>query len=253
MDEKVGYVAFVDVLGFTHLTGRETGLSEIKKYIETVSAFGRDDRFLQYVHSSDSVVITSPDDKDASYFAITKACSELFALLLTVDIPVRGAIACGPYIQHGNIVAGRPLVEAYKCEQSQEWAGIILTRSALEKVIREFGASFDAFRRNRKVGKVEFQDQMRWCQHVMPYQIPFRDPKAIEGVSRFEAWAILPVNAGANTPDLVRTSLDRSFETAERLVSLATDPSSQAKCQALKNFIGNARTYWAGREIIPDA
>jgi hypothetical protein len=134
----IGYVAFLDVLGFTAIV-RGENREPIDRYLECLkTVFEREENtHVDYVVFSDSIVITTHDDSDASLQGLLKRCSGLFGSLLAQGIAVRGAIAHGSFIasktQSGTFVAGRAIVEAYEFEGKQNWVGIMLAPSVIRK------------------------------------------------------------------------------------------------------------------------
>jgi hypothetical protein len=64
-------------------------------------------------------------------------CAGGVYLLLQNEFAVRGAIALGSFSRsddpNGTFVAGRAIIEAYNYEKIQDWIGIILSPTVLQK------------------------------------------------------------------------------------------------------------------------
>ena len=143
MKQLKGYVATLDVLGFSDLLQRDGYAQQLQNYMTCVNdvirpATGR----AKCVVFSDSIVLTSPEgsgkeDGDEVFDDMIRTCSAAFRALLKNGIPVRGAVAFGRYwreARQGSVfLAGRPIVEAYRCERSSNWVGILLCESVLHE------------------------------------------------------------------------------------------------------------------------
>jgi hypothetical protein len=126
-----GYVALLDVLGFTNLIGGENADQRVQAYLDCLKT-ATEGTEVDFVVFSDSIVLTATDEPDA-LFKVAGACSRLMHDLILQDIPVRGAIARGQILRDtvgDNVfVAGRAVVEAYHFEQQQDWIGVMLAPS----------------------------------------------------------------------------------------------------------------------------
>jgi len=137
-----GFVSLIDVLGFRQLVSRDDELSEVREYVEAVASILQDEKYkpLQFVLFSDNLVINTQDEKPASFFALIRACSDVFFNLAQHQIAVRGAVAHGmfmrsPNTQQGVVLAGRPIVEADHYQHCQDWVGIILAPSVVRQQV----------------------------------------------------------------------------------------------------------------------
>lgn len=144
MRQLKGYVATLDVLGFADLLQRDGYSHELKNYLTCVNEVIRPAKGkAECVVFSDSIVLTSPEEPDSDddgedvFADMIRTCSAAFRALLKNGIPVRGAVAFGRYwreARQGSVfLAGRPIVEAYQCERSSNWVGILLCPSVIHK------------------------------------------------------------------------------------------------------------------------
>lgn len=139
----LGYLAFVDLLGFS-TRASEPEVEEVLDAYERAVFDSIEDFGISSVATSDSVVLLAPGDGDdedelsgTSLWALCRVLSRLFFELCQHAIPFRGAVAHGAYVvrrpQNGFIVAGRPIVEAVAEEKRQAWLGITLCPSVLRR------------------------------------------------------------------------------------------------------------------------
>jgi hypothetical protein len=52
-------------------------------------------------------------------------------------MPIRGAITVGNIIVSGDIVLGKPIVDAYEIEKNQEWIGCTISSQAMRTLSKE--------------------------------------------------------------------------------------------------------------------
>jgi hypothetical protein len=139
-----GFVALLDVLGFSNMVSGENGPRKIFEYQTALEStlVDNDDEGLRYVAFSDTIVITTHGNRLEDFLNLANRCSALFASMLEREIPIRGSIARGFYArgtlqanQRGErsvFVAGSAVLEAYRFEQQQNWLGIMLAPSTVK-------------------------------------------------------------------------------------------------------------------------
>lgn len=245
-----GFVAFLDVLGFQDLLQRDERLKEVGDYIEAVQrAVSGGDGALQFTLFSDSVIINTRDNQDRSAERLFEACARIFGFLLLRHLPLRGAISHGSFIRSdetgaGTIVAGRPIVEAIRTEQRQDWAGVILAPSA----VRRFPDLITRTARGHGCHGLDDANALRsrlpWLLYLQQHQsVPmhteqFGDPDCNFG------YAVVPVPDGVNSPTSWQSHSSELLAAADRMRELAPDPKSQRKCRALRDFVANGQAMW---------
>jgi hypothetical protein len=235
-----GYIAFLDVMGFTSLVRRDHNANQIDKYLDSLNdIFGANNSGgrahpVQYVAFSDSIVLTTNDDSEESLQALFCSCSGVFGRLLGNEIPVRGAISHGSFTRSdtggGTFVAGAALIDAYQFEQKQDWVGIMVTPSVITKVSKlqnycEIGhaGSDEAYQ--------DILQRCRWAAFVQRCDcIPFHPtiPNNITGPSNYDGMAVVPSDGNAD-PILLAQSLGRNLQKLNRLRAIAPDSSAQMK------------------------
>lgn len=235
-----GYVAYVDLLGFT----QKSRIGDFGEF------FDRYDSALataletgpRYVVFSDSIVLYTDGDGVEELVAMVQACARLYYQLLKIEASPRGAIAWGPYSElrkgHGIVVAGRPLVEAVDYERRQNWLGIMLCPSVLLRNphIRKndpinLRPSFDP--------PTQPAEKAATGPFVLRHtNIPFHD---VGHTSLYDGCAVLP----NPLRHLDRKEAVRSLQEAEdllvRLHSIAPDPAAQWKIEQARAFVRGAR------------
>jgi|SRR5271168_3766126 hypothetical protein len=240
-----GYVALLDVLGFSALVGGDPSGEKIRRYLDCLrSATAK--RKVDFVVFSDSIVLTSEGDSPESLITIAEACSRLMADLLNKEIPLRGAIACGQYfrsrVANSVFVAGRAVIDAYQFEQAQNWIGIMLAPSALARV-PDLGKRCRVDQYASRESLADLRDRISWAAHIQPWGgIPFRASSPLEQPV-FDGFAVVPMN-GALEPSSLHESLKTSLGRLAWLRSLAPSPSAQQKYYETTRWLTGVHESW---------
>jgi hypothetical protein len=251
MEQHEGYVALFDVLGFTNLIARESHVKELEEYIGCVKNATQTPEGspkVQYVLFSDSIILTTTDPGEDSFKALIQACSHLFRSLLAGEFPVRGAIAFGSFFRSqedasGVFVAGKPIVEAYHVEKSQDWIGIKLGDSVIRK--------FPDLAKRCEIGAwqgdecAESEARLPWSLFVQKWQIPFQPaPHPLDHVY-MDGYAIVPTEGRDASPKNILETLSRCREHLDRIKSLAPDPKSQRKAHETDSWFNSLIGSWS--------
>lgn len=238
MKAFTGYVATLDVLGFSELLYREGYAQKLQLYLDTINDVIRPTHVkVECVVFSDSIVLTSTGGSDDSFRGLVSACSATIYELLRCGMPVRGAVAFGRYWREtsgGSVfLAGRPIVEAYRCERGQKWVGVILCPSVLHEQ-GNLGAVVDlASLTEDDVGDYGL------ALRVQPAAVPFRDDGAAMG--QLSAYAIVPL-AADDQPRRAYRTVRRVSGYLEDLRLKAPDPAAQGKYTASLTWLANVET-----------
>lgn len=142
------FVGLFDILGFSNMVendqleniwkayiGIRTSATFIKNNLESwlkqkiVNIRTFSDTFLIYTADHTN---KSQDDIDEYFNAVLGICEALFHSSNSYEIPIRGAITVGEIIVEEGIILGKPIVEAYKMEQSQNWIGCWIGDDAIK-------------------------------------------------------------------------------------------------------------------------
>jgi hypothetical protein len=242
-----GFVALLDVLGFRSLASDDGKGERLQIYLRILQtalepdAGGPDVAAIVF---SDSIVLTTEDDSNDSLQVLLRRCSRLFGQMLQQQIPLRGAVAHGPFLRQavpgGVFVAGRAIIDAFTFETAQDWIGIMIAPSAVKRVpeLRErckIGHSTD--------GLQGIRERLAWAAFVQPYPvIPFHKNHPLEE-NVFDGFAVVPSDGNPQPPAL-RESLDRSIKALNWLKFLAPDPAAQAKYRKSCEFLDLVYQNW---------
>jgi hypothetical protein len=245
-----GYVALLDVLGFTALVGSDEKGEAIAKYLDALNA-ATEGTGVDFVVFSDSIILTLPDETPEGLLIIACACSRLMYRLLTHRIPIRGAIAHGSYqrkkLKHGTFVAGKAVIEAYKLEQEQDWIGVALAPSALNKV-QNIGALTTITNSNYKPVIDEFMRNFNWATAIQYSNgIPFHWNSELE-IKQIDGYAITPTST-AQSPNEVVEIYDAILAHIHWMKLLSPNPDAQKKYTNTTGFINYCRTRWRNFSI----
>ncbi len=231
MIKKRGFVALVDILGFSDRVARDAELGGLDRYIDTVlsviNAYGQ----LRVILFSDTVVIYSLGDSEDDYAAVTKALSRLSHQLLMQEVPLRGALAFGPFArseqdQHGTVVAGQPIIEAHYFESRLQWIGVMLAPSVLRQLpdlASRTGVSGPGTGESPEAyfARASRAAIVQHCSGI---------PVESNGVSgTLEGYAIVPLADDAVTPEAIRTCMSTVLAKLRWLKQLAPEPRAQSK------------------------
>jgi hypothetical protein len=248
---QTGYVAFLDVLGFSALVASDVKGQRLGEYLGCLETALRSDGSegeVEAVVFSDSIVLTTRGDSESSLQALLKRTSQLFGLLLKKEIPIRGAISHGSFLRaeiaSGVFVAGKALVDAYRFEQAQDWVGIMLAPSARTQ-IRDLDSrcklEVNAF--STDYAK-QLQQRADWAAFVQDcFEIPFHSTVPLEDYKAYNGFAVVPTS-GDSKPSAVRDSVSSSLQVLNWLKSVAPDPAAQAKYQRTITWLYAVSNAW---------
>lgn len=93
-----------------------------------------------YLWFSDTFILIADDDSAASYAWIELGAKEFIKECLHALVPIRGAISVGSIIrsQDDRALLGKAFLDAHRFGEDQDWLGLLLTPTAIEKV-RSYG------------------------------------------------------------------------------------------------------------------
>lgn len=133
------WVCYLDILGFRKRLRRRGIADTVHWYYqsrEIVESQMRNKPRLHLRCFSDTFLIYSSDDGGASFAQIESAARWIVNLNLATRIPLRGAISYGElYVaEEDDIHIGNPLDEAYSHSENQDWIGLLVCRSATQRL-----------------------------------------------------------------------------------------------------------------------
>ena len=235
-----GYVAMLDVLGFSGLVrGGDQTERKFGDYLTCVQNATKDIR-VAYVVFSDTMVLTTEGGEAESLLTMAQACSRLFHDLLKVEIPIRGAIAFGNFfrstVADSVFVAGSSVLDAFWFEQQQDWVGVMLAPSARVRVPDLADRCKLQFPTS-----VEFQRRVEWAAVIQHCDsIPFHNE-----VNAFDGFAVVPRKCKPDAADLF-SSIKDAEKRLEWLRDIAPSPASQRKYRAALQWLSKIPADWRG-------
>jgi len=208
-EPKTGYIALLDILGFSDLIARDTQSEELQRYfdaIEVASAKGTAE--VEYVLFSDTIVMSTPSDTEDALLSLVRACSQAMHYLLKEGLPVRGAISHGAYFRSqspkGLLIAGPAFLDAYRFEKAQDWVGIAVATSVLRflpklKALCIFPISVPT----TPDELTAIRARLPWVRMVQPnHGIPWHTTDPF-GPSTMDGYAVVPTGPEWKASDMV--------------------------------------------------
>ncbi len=241
MQSIEGFVALIDVLGFSAMVQGPQGKDGLSHYLESVQEViepKETEGKLEFVLFSDSIVVSTRDLEAPSLAVLLRGCSRLLGALLEKEIPIRGAIAAGTFYRerssNGTFVAGRPIIEAYQVEQAQNWVGITLAQSTLRACRRVPDLCFlpDA-----RLSAEALNPRINWPMLLRRNEsIPFHD-------GTFDGFSVIPTPASGKTGQY-QPYLGKCINALDRLKTLAPTPQAQQKYTSTARWLETIRSQW---------
>jgi hypothetical protein len=152
MEIKEGLVGFFDILGYQeiiinkeiektsnfvdNLIGTLPGEVERTIKLKLVNDY-KIENMIKWNIFSDTILLNMPfDESDLSFrswplFIVTSIY--LLRRMFVQGVPLRGGIDYGKYYISDNCIAGKPIVDAFKLCNNQNWTGCCLTEHATDK------------------------------------------------------------------------------------------------------------------------
>ena len=252
MIKKSGYIAVLDVLGFSERIARESDPGRgLDAYIDTVANTVAPHEGLGRILFSDTVVLFSFGDDSESFRQLSLVASRLLYSLIESEVPVRGAIAHGDFARSdgagsGTVLAGRPIVEAHNYEAIQQWIGIMLAPSALRKLGPLADVTAVTGRENHETETSYFVRCLNACRIQPCPRIPIQASGGA-AASTLEGYALVPMNPEVRTTGDIKESLAKSIDRLRWLKYLAPDSRSQSKYQNSIDWLSGLLTDWTSR------
>ena len=231
-------MAFVDILGFARLVSEPTSAfsAKFRSYSQSIRDATCCER-LRYVVFSDTIVVTTTDDTEDSFKAIVAGCSRLFDNLVVIGFPFRGCISWGPYErfagggESGVIIAGPPIIDAYRYAERQDWVGIIISPSVLRHIRRPSESAKPLL--------------------LLYREIPLKGETG-GGVQPYEGYAVAPYSrADFSLEDMdfqeVRTRINECQQRLVPLLQTAPGPPEQDKIRNTRSFLNHCERHIPNR------
>lgn len=249
-----GYIALLDVLGFSELIARESRGPELERYFDAIDQATNKIGDVQYVLFSDTIVISTPSRSHEDLLQIVRASSYAMHYLLKEGLPVRGAVSYGTYYRSrsdkGVVIAGPAFIEAYHFEKSQNWVGITLAPSVLREV-PDLGKKCGFPVTVPPERGLVFEDSLSWVMPLQPcHSIPWHSESA-QGKGTLDGFAVVPLSPGWNF-DSLSVNLRRVKAYLRKQQLLAGSPGAQGKYDEPIHWINQLSLEWAAFLGQPD-
>lgn len=238
-------IALLDVLGFSSLVGDQDFDGIFSGYVETIrKAILRTDKTVDYVVFSDSIVLISGGCEENDLLAIAEITSTLsFDMMINQGLALRGCISHGPVTYSNDdkdvVVAGVPIVEAYRYEQLQNWIGVIISPKTI--------SSFPALIQLSNIGNInnpvdvnKIKLNFSWMMCIQRWgKVPFKEQ------GDFDGYALVPHDITSCDSDHIEKDLTRYITKLDQLQSFAPSVDIQEKYKNSKQFLIDVNRRWA--------
>lgn len=229
-----GFIAFLDLLGFTERVRTGDVGKSFEKYSEIIQqSLKTKESNLQYITFSDSIVVTTNGNDSEQLLVLVEALAELqFRLLIEFGSPVRGCVSVGEYSRERKgenvLIAGFPLIDAYGYENVQDWMGIMLSPSVVKRI--------PELKVKTLISESERPDtlykQLKWSLNLQRYmKIPFK-----EG-SYFDGFTIVPHQKTVELPEKLIKNLNDYCSQLDVLKLFSSSSDTQIKYVNSLRFI----------------
>ncbi|MEO6785131.1 MAG: hypothetical protein ABI318_03270 [Chthoniobacteraceae bacterium] len=182
LSKQNGLAAYFDILGFTSIVASDDFdkavrlvdqvVSVLPKMIDAEiarmrggpSVYRNDTRSIVF---ADSILITHSIPAEEllepfHWYSFLRVCSWLMSHMLTIGLPIRGAVSFGEFFVKDHCFAGKPIAECHNCSSKTEWAGCVLVPS-IQKIVEGFAPEWNILE-----------------QVCVPYGAPFKKERAEE-------------------------------------------------------------------------
>ena len=246
-----GYVAFLDILGFSELVKHSSFDDEFDQYSEVISTAACSNGDLDYATFSDSLVISTGGKTSKDLREILQAVAEItYQLLVELDVPVCGCIAEGRFSRLVSeksdlMIAGVPIVEAVHYTTRQDWLGVMLSPSTL-KADPDFIERAEFEKCASETDLERLRSKLPWPLLVHRYYgIPFHSPNDLVE-NQFDGYVVVPHLSQSSTPPAVLADLGKYLVKLDDLKLVAPEPSAQRKYTQTRLWIDTVRRDWIG-------
>ncbi len=247
-----GYVAFLDIIGFSELIKESTFDQKFEKYSRILRKTTQtNNRDLQHITFSDSVIINTKEGDEQNLLNLIWAIAEInFRLLTELDIPICGSVSKGPFSRYedrknGNvIIAGAPIIDAYRYEQRQDWIGVMLSPTVLRDNPNLF--IYGQLKPPSDESEVkEIRSYFPWPLLIQRFHaIPFKKLNDFDD-QYYNGFVIVPQRYGCQEPAELIKDLDDYKNRLDPLMAFASEPDQQNKYRETARWIEEVKNYWS--------
>lgn len=181
------YVGFLDILGFKDFVENNSHKELIENFdfiIDKVFSthiegynnsnrgkIGSEQFLIEVLFISDSIILWTKNEFQGSFVKLLNIVSDLIAISFRTGLPLRGGISFGELHTYKNsnntTVIGKGLINAYKIEETQNWAGCIVDKIAIDEL--NIQNSFLP-----EIKKITYDDLINVVKILQEYDVPLK-------------------------------------------------------------------------------
>lgn len=243
-----GFVAFLDIVGFSKLIEFDNFANKFNKYLEIIEReLEGIEEDVSYITSSDSLILNTKTDSKDQLFLIADAVSKLsYSLLYEMALPLCGCISVGNFslmkIKGNVMMAGSPIIDAVDFEKKQDWIGIMLSPIILKKFP---DCQFWTYI-NPDMGPSDNMNQFRWASVIQRYsKIP------LNGLE-YDGFTIVPHKSSSTKVDQYLKDLIVYTMKLDELKLGAPSVNTQMKYIQATDFLDYVHDKWISITNNPD-
>ncbi len=239
-----GYIAFLDLLGFSRLVAEDDFLERWERFLGIVGEAIRDnDPSPELTIASDSMILTAGGDAGDLRALLSTIARITFISLVDLGLAIRGGVAFGFYERRttesdGVLVAGPGVIAAYSLEHQQDWVGVMLAPAVMQRDA-ELQAKFSLkpFVNQEEARRRRDRGDREWIMLAHRYRmIPLHDSDPMDG------YVVVP-HSDASVADhaAVRDELIKYGAALVGLKPLTSEVAAQKKYEQANMFIDHVR------------
>lgn len=235
-----GFIAFLDVLGFSNLVDRPD-YADLSEALMELASEEASDGEIGFAVASDSLIFSTQGESDAELLRLLGTVARIcYGSLVDIGLPIRGGVAVGPYSEQdvkigGKLLAGPAVVNAYKLEQAQDWIGVSLS-PGISELLPELRNYHRWTLAVRNEPSRQTATRFQWAALLARYQsIPLKTRSTLDGL------VVLPhqhegISSKADFKQYLQ-QLRRFRNQLDVLKLAAPNEGSQAKYSATRDFL----------------
>jgi len=243
----LGFVAYFDILGFSELIKEDDFSEKIQHYNDILNeAVIKDNRELDYIFFSDSVIINSHMATESDLLNIINAISEImYRLMMELGLTICGSVSYGnfsKFANNGNVmITGTPILDAHHLETIQNWVGAMIS-PRIVRAFKNLGEKTTLEIPQCNLDKKLFEDNLLWKISVQRYShIPLSS-----GV--MNGYVIIPHESGLKTCNEFVLKMQECHSKLDDLSLYAPDPYSQKKYLNACEMLDTVHKNWSKLE-----
>lgn len=169
--QKECWICYIDLLGFTDLVLSKGWINVFSAYSRCLEELNNEINYkdlTNYTWFSDTFILYTRDDSSESFLSLEQKVRWFVFFLISYGVPLRGSISFGDFYADDNyrIYFGKGLIEAYRYGENQDWIGMILSPSTVEK-LKDYGLNANELM-NYVVWEIPFKSNFKPTYPKLP-------------------------------------------------------------------------------------